>query len=84
MNTQEIKTQVSTAVEASWPGFERDHPALAQVIDQTMLCEHVVESLAKDEEFAQAYELAMSAKAGARVLAQTIGRFVEVVLRRLT
>lgn len=83
MNKEEIKAQVTAAVGATWPRFQQDHPALAQVIDQTMLCEHVVESLAKDEEFTQAYELAVSARVGAQVFTETVTRFVDGVLRRL-
>ena len=83
MNRDQMKAKVSDAVEASWPQFQAEHPALAQVIDQTMLCEHVVESLAKDAAFNSAYETAVSTSAGAKVFADLVSRFVQAALARL-
>ncbi len=84
MNTDELKSHVMTAVEKSWPQFRADHPALAQVIDQEMLGEHLVESLANDAEFKDAYEHAVAARVGAQALSALLARFVGIVLSRLT
>jgi hypothetical protein len=83
MNHDELKTRVMAEIETTWPRFQQEHPALAQVIDQTMLSEHVVESLAKNEEFQQAYQRAVEAKVGAQALPAVVARFIEAVLQRL-
>lgn len=83
MKRDEIKAHVSSAVELSWADFTRDHPALAQAIDRETLNIIVVESLARDAEFVQAYERAVSTAAAAGALSELINRFAGIILRRL-
>ena len=83
MNRDELKKRVIEQIEMTWPQFQAEHPELARVIDQTMLGEHVVESLAKDAEFQAAYENAVEAKIGAAAFAGLLGRFVELVMTKL-
>lgn len=83
MNRDELKARVTAAINETWPIFQREHPALAQVIDQAMLSEHVVASLQADVEFQAAYENAVAAKIGAQAFSALLSRFVGVALARL-
>lgn len=83
MNRDELKMRVMAAIESSWPEFQADHPALAQVIDQAMLGEHVVESLKEDAEFQAAYAEAVALEIGARAFTGLLDRFVKEVIGRL-
>lgn len=83
MNKDELKAAVTAQIQRSWPEFEAAHPALAQLIDQTILSDQVMVSLASDTEFQLAYERAVSARVGAQVFTEMITRFVTCSLRTL-
>ena len=83
MNQNELRQRVAATIESTWPQFQAEHPALSQVIDQTMLSEHVVESLKSDAEFQRAYEQAVEAKVGAQAFSNMMTRFVVAVVHRL-
>ena len=83
LNADQLKRDVAAAVESSWPQFAADHPALAHAIDQTLLSEHVADSLADDPAFNEAYRGAIEASVGARVMGDVVRRFVDAALSRL-
>lgn len=83
MNKDELKAAVTAQIQRSWPEFKAAHPALAQLIDQTILSDQVMVSLASDTEFQQAYERAVSARVGEQVFTEMITRFVTCSLRTL-
>ncbi len=83
MNQDELKQRVTAAIESTWQQFQAEHPALSQVIDQAMLSEHVVGSLADDQAFQIAYEQAIAAKVGAHAFSEMMIQFVGTVVNRL-
>ena len=48
MNRDELKLRVTAAIHETWPAFERDHPALAQVIDQA---NRIIRQIAESEKY---------------------------------
>ena len=61
MNVDDINQKVQTAVGLAWPAFAADHPALAAVLDQEVVSEHVTDSLTSDPSFQKAYAAAVIA-----------------------
>ena len=47
----DVQRRVRSAVSAEWPTFARDHPALAEVVDEDLLVRQATESLADDPTF---------------------------------
>ena len=83
MTSELLRSQISAAVQLSWPDFSAEHPALARVIDAAMLEDYVVESLADDTAFASAYRHAVDEGQTASMLADLLLSFVAPLLRRL-
>ena len=83
MNAIDLKDEVLKAIRTEWPVFAATHPNLAAVLDETVLIEPAMQSLADDAEYMEAMATADAVGAGAQFLADTISRFVRQWLRTL-
>ncbi len=83
MGSIDVKDEVRRAVQSEWPGFAERHPRLAAVLDETLVVQQAVESIADDPEYVRAMERASAIGAGAEVVADVVRRFVGVWLKRL-
>ena len=83
MNAIDVKDQVRQAIQSEWPTFAANHPRLAAVLDETVLVEPAMQSLADDPEYLDAMATADAVGAGADVIAAVIQRLVSQFLRRL-
>ena len=81
--TINLKNEVRRALDVEWPAFAASHPNLAAVLDQTVLLEPAVRSLADDAEYVQAMQTALAVGAGGEIVADIILRHVRQWLRRL-
>ena len=83
MNTIDLKDQVQQALRSEWPAFAAAHPKLAAVLDETVLLEPAMRSLANDPEYQEAMATADAVGAGAQVIADTVATAVRRWLRQL-
>ena len=83
MDTIDVKEQVRRAVASEWPRFEQNHPKLAAVLDETLVVESAVASIADDPEYREAMDAAGAIGTGAEVVASVIQRLVGQWLRQL-
>jgi hypothetical protein len=83
MNTTDLKFQVQQAIRSEWPAFVAAHPKLAAVLDDTVLVEPAMQSLADDPEYQEAMATAEAVGAGAEAIAGVIQRLVGQFLRQL-
>jgi hypothetical protein len=83
MATIDLRAQVASAVRGEWPAFSAAHPKLAAVLDETLLVEGAVASLAEDPEYQQTMASAEAIGAGAECVATLISRLVSQWLQRL-
>ncbi len=54
MNRVDVKQMVQRAVGGEWEAFRQHHPALAEVVDQTLLVEQCMQNLSATPEFLEA------------------------------
>ena len=77
----DVRRGVRAAVSAEWPSFARDHPHLAEVVDEDLLVRAATESLADDPEFVGAMRRAETAgtilHAAAGLIRQGVGRWLK-------
>jgi hypothetical protein len=83
MQSISLRDEVEKAVASEWKAFAERHPRLAEVIDQTLLVEQAVASLADDAEFRSAMDTAAKVGTGAQTLIDLVGQFVQGWLKRL-
>ncbi len=83
MGSIDIKESVRRAVAMEWPRFATNHPRLAQVLDETLVTESAIQSIADDPEYQEAIATADAMGAGAEVIASVIQRLVGKWLRLL-
>ena len=83
MNAINLRDQVRQAIQSEWPTFAANHPKLAAVLDEMVLLEPAMQSLADDPEYLEAMATADAVGAGADVIAAVIQRLVSQFLRRL-
>ena len=81
--TIDVKEEVRRAIAAEWPAFAASHPRLAAALDETVLVDPAVASLADDPEYAAAMRTADEVGAGASVVVDLVSRFVRDWLHRL-
>lgn len=62
--TISLRDEVQKALAVEWPKFAADHPRLAAAVDQTLLVEQAVASIADSAEFRSAMEEAATAQSG--------------------
>ena len=78
-----LKDEVRRALKMEWPAFAASHPKLAAVLDETILIDPAMQSLADDTEFVEAMQTATAVGAGGEIVADIILRHVRQWLRRL-
>ena len=78
-----LKEEVRRAIKVEWPTFAASHPRLAAVLDETVLVEPAIQSLADDAEYVEAMQTAAAVGAGGEIVADIILRHVRQWLRRL-
>ena len=83
MATIDIKSEVARAIRGEWPAFASAHPKLAAVLDETVLTDCAIHSLAEDPEYQEAMATAEAIGAGAEVVSNLVHRLVSQWLRRL-
>ena len=83
MNAIDLKDEVLKSLRTEWPAFAAAHPKLAAVLDETVLIEPAMQSLADDPEYQEALATADAVGAGAGEIAGVIQRLVSRFLRQL-
>ena len=83
MNGIDLKTKVAAAVAVRWDEFAVRHPALAAVIDQTLLVETAADALANDPEYQEALATARAIEASVDTLVSIVDRYVVKFIGRL-
>jgi hypothetical protein len=83
VSTIDLKEEVRRAIATEWPAFAAGHPKLAAALDDAVLIEPVMRSLADDPEYMEAMQTASAVGAGAEIVADVISRFVRQWLRTL-
>jgi hypothetical protein len=83
MNKIQMKEEVRRAIYQQWDAFAREHPHLAEVIDQELLVEQSQQSLQDDPEFRTAMRQAETVGTGFEILGSVIDRIIREFLRRL-
>ena len=78
-----LKDEVRRALQSEWPAFAASHPKLAAVLDETILVDPAMQSLADDAEYVEAMQTATAVGAGGEIIADIILRHVRQWLRRL-
>ena len=78
-----LKDEVRRAIQSEWPAFAASHPKLAAVLDETILVDPAMQSLADDAEYVEAMQTATAVGAGGEIIADIILRHVRQWLRRL-
>ena len=76
MNAIDLKDHVRRAIGAGWDEFARAHPLLSQAIDQDVLVEQAMSSIAEDEEYKTAMEQAAAVGIGMTAVESFVTRFV--------
>ncbi len=76
MNAIDLKAHVRRAIGAGWDEFARAHPLLSQAIDQDVLVEQAVNSIADDPEYRNAMEQARAVGIGITAMESFVTRFV--------
>ncbi len=83
MASIDMKEEVRRAVRDEWPRFADRHPRLAAVLDETLVTEAAIDSIADDPEYQEAMNTAAALGAGAEVVASVIHRLVGKWLRQI-
>ena len=83
MNWVELRNRIRSAVEVEWATFAERHPRLAAVLDEDLLVEAAVQSLADDPEFRAAMDQAAAVGMGAQVLGDVAQRYIREWLEKL-
>ena len=83
MTRIQLKEEVRRAIHQNWDAFASEHPNLAQVIDQELLVEHAMQSIADDPEYRTAMEQSAAVGIGMEALASFIERFISRFLRQI-
>ena len=78
-----LKEEVRRALKTEWPAFAASHPKLAAVLDETILVDPAIQSLADDPDYVDAMQTATAVGAGGDIIADIILRHVRQWLRRL-
>ena len=77
----DVQRRVRSAVSAEWPTFARDHPELAEVVDEDLLVRQATESLADDPTFIRAMRDADAAgtiyETAAELVRKAVGRWLK-------
>ena len=82
METISVREAVRRAVKVEWEEFVREHPRLAEVVDQELRVERAEEDLNRDEEYRKTMEDAATAGWAAEGVLTIVQRFVQRWLGR--
>lgn len=80
MNTFDLSSKIADTLSAKWSDFETKHPALAGVIDQSLLVHTAATSMKNDADFQTALTAAKTAGVGQAIgqeVVQTVLPLVE-------
>ncbi len=83
MNTIDVKEQVRQALAQEWPAFVSAHPHMAAAMDETLLIEPAMQSLADDPDYQSAMQTAAEVGSGAEVVGSIISKLVRNWLKQL-
>lgn len=83
MESIDVREAVRRAVAMEWPAFVTSHPRLAEVLDESLVMESAIASLADDPEYEEAMATADAVGAGAEAVANVVQKFVANWLRQL-
>lgn len=83
MTTLDVRRMVEDQLSTQWPEFALAHPRLAAILDDDLLLEGAVASLADDPEYQQAMSAATGAGLAAEAIAGVVGKVVGKFLRSL-
>ncbi len=83
MTKIQLKDEVRRAIHQNWDTFASEHPNLAQVIDQELLVEHAMQSIADDPEYRTAMEQSAAVGIGMEALIGFVEQFVSRFLREI-
>ena len=83
MNAIDVKDHVRRAIGARWEDFARAHPLLSQAIDQDVLVEQAISSIADDPEYKSAMEQAQAIGIGMSAVESFVTRFVSRWMKAL-
>lgn len=86
MAKQSIRNQVVSSVGRQWEEFAGRHPRLAEVLDEEVLTDYVVDRLEDDpayqEAMADAQAKGRAAEAGRRLVDRFVGKFLRQLVGR--
>ena len=83
MNAIDLKDHVRRAIGAGWDEFARAHPLLSQAIDQDVLVEQAMSSIADDPDYQSAMEQAQAIGIGMSAVESFVTRFVSRWMKAL-
>jgi hypothetical protein len=83
MTTIQLKEEVRRAIHQSWDTFAAQHPNLAAVIDQELLVEQAMQSIADDPEYRTAMEQSSAVGIGMAAVVSFVERFISRFLRQI-
>ncbi|HEX8323595.1 MAG TPA: hypothetical protein VF595_06735, partial [Tepidisphaeraceae bacterium] len=77
------QTHVAAAVAVRWDDFARRHPALANVIDQTLIIENVADDIAADPAYQEAIAAVRATTVGIEAIVGLVDNGVVRFMQRL-
>ena len=83
MTSIDLKEEVRRAVDGEWAGFAQRHPRLAEVVDQDLMVEAAVASIADDPDYQNAIAQAQSQGSFGGALMDLVREFVKHWLMQL-
>jgi hypothetical protein len=83
MTNIQLKEEVRRAIHQNWDTFAAQHPNLAAVIDQELLVEQAMQSIADDPEYRTAMEQSNAVGIGMQALVSFVERFISRFLRQI-
>lgn len=83
MNHIYLRGAIEAALKTEWNQFAKDHPHLANVLDQEVLIEEMTESLRHDQPFNEALVKAQACGMGMNVVIDLVTKWVGERLRLL-
>jgi hypothetical protein len=83
MTKIQLKEEVRRVIHQNWDAFASEHPNLARVIDQGLLVEQAMQSIADDPEYRTAMEQSQAVGIGMEALCSFVERFISRFLREI-
>jgi len=83
MTKIQLKEEVRRAIHQNWDAFASEHPNLAQVIDQELLVEQAMQSIADEPEYRTVMQQSAAVGFGMEALITFVERFIARFLRQI-